>query len=146
MSNWANSILKTSDLLLAVVVGALFERLVQEPLVFFEGEAVFAVLFICLLKVLAKYWKPVVPKMRRLTSHTARWVIDILAGSLFGTGYAALVLYWPAGVLLIGLEFVMVALALDIAKTIQLSFLGGVNAQGGAISAEESQKSTHVRA
>jgi hypothetical protein len=105
--------------LLAVVVAAIFDRLIQEPLVFFEGEAVIAVLFISLLKVLAKYRKEVLPKMNRLTFRGVHWIIDVLAGSLFGTGYAELVLYWPAGILLIGLEFVMVALAIDISRTLE---------------------------
>ncbi len=117
--NQKKSILDTSYLLLGAILGVLLTRLVEQPPLFYEIEALIAVLVMAVLAILARYRRQVFDRVREIVFEGVHWVIAGIAGSIFGIGYTVLVLDWLAGVVFLGLTFVLVALTIDFAKTIE---------------------------
>ena len=111
------SILETSYLLLGAIFGVVLTRLTEQPLLLAAVEAFLGVSVTTVLLVLARKRKQVFENARRLVFQGVRWVIAGIAGSIFGIGYTVLLLDGLAGVVLIGLNFVLVALAIDIVRT-----------------------------
>ncbi len=113
------SVLETSYLLLGAFFGILLTMLVEHPLLFYGVEAFVAVSVIAVLATLARYRKRVLERARELIFEGVRGVTAGIAGSIFGIGYTVLVLDWLAGVVFFGLTFVLVAIAIDLTRTIE---------------------------
>ncbi len=117
-SYWKASTLETSNLLLAVVAGTLIERSLINPLPLFELEGALGAIVVVALLTLRKYSRPAMHKFGSIVLRILSWIVAVLAGVLFGNGLALVRLFWPVGILVIGVSFAFIVSAIRLSKIV----------------------------
>src|SRR2546425_8950622 len=119
-SKWKESVVDTSGILLGLLVGIGFERGIGSVfLLLFEIEIIVAAVVIGIAILLKRSEIQSFKTYRRLALRGARWVIGVLAGLLFTTGYALIILVWWLGIPLTALYFGFIVSMLHYSKIVE---------------------------
>jgi Ca2+/Na+ antiporter len=119
-SKWKESFVDTSGIFLGLLVGIAFEKGIGSVfLLLFEVEIIVAAVVIGIAVWLKRAEISSFKTYRRLVLRGARWVVGVLAGFLFATGYALIVLVWWLGIPLSTLYFVFIVSILRYSKIVE---------------------------
>jgi hypothetical protein len=118
-SFWTKSTFETSDLLLAVIAGALLESALRTPATIFEitlGSATVVIVFFALI---LRFRRSMVKKLGKPTLRGVRWVLALLAGSFFAGGYTIFTISWPVGLIVLGVYFGFIASVMNYVNIVE---------------------------
>src|SRR5438094_883227 len=98
-SKWRESLVDTSGIFLGLILAIVLEKGIESVfLLVFEIEIIVAVIAIGIAVLLKRFQIETFRTYRRLVLKGARWVVGVLAGLLFTTGYALIILVWWLGI------------------------------------------------
>src|SRR5205807_4293581 len=117
---WTESLVDTSGIFLGLILGIVFEKGIESVfLLVFGIEIIVAAIAIGIAVALKRFQPSKFKTYRSLVLKAARWVVGVLAGLLFTTGYALIVLVWWLGIPLTALYFGFIVSILHFSKIVE---------------------------
>jgi len=121
-SYWKESAFETSDLLLAVIAGALLENFLRTPVELLEITIGSATVLIIVFALIFKFRRSMIKKVGKPTIRGVRWILALLAGGLFGGGYTIFTILWPVGLLALGVYFTFIVSVMNYVNIVEESY------------------------
>ena len=119
-SIWKQSVLETSDIFVALIFGIIFEKAIESSIgLIFAIEVPSVLIVIGIAGLLKKFRFAAYKRYRKFVLRLARWLVGIWAGLLFAISYSLTIAYWPAGVIVTALAFVLVVSPIHYHKIVE---------------------------